>query len=56
MCDERYEESSCCAVGGSDRRYFDSYGMSAFMGRAGASGLHESWGGVWRGQLSTATK
>jgi len=37
MCDEGYEESSCCTVGGFDRGHFESYRMHEFLGRAGAS-------------------
>lgn len=37
MCDEGYEESSCCTVGGFVRCNPDSYRMPAFLGRAGAS-------------------
>ena len=37
MCDEGYEEDSCCAVGGFVRCNPDSYRMQTFMGRAGAS-------------------
>jgi hypothetical protein len=37
MCDEGYEEDSCCTVGGFGRRHFDSYRMYGLLGRAGAS-------------------
>lgn len=37
MCDEGYEEGSCCTVGGFVRCNPDSYGMQGFLGRAGAS-------------------
>lgn len=37
MCDEGYEEDSCCAVGGFVRCNSDSYRMQMLMGRAGAS-------------------
>lgn len=34
MCDEGYEEDSCCAVGGFVRCNPDSYRMQMLMGRA----------------------
>ena len=37
MCDEGYEEDSCCAVGGFVRCNFDSNRMPTYLGRAGAS-------------------
>lgn len=37
MCDEGYEEDSCCTVGGFVRCNPDSYRMQMLMGRAGAS-------------------
>lgn len=37
MCDEGYEESGCCTVGGFVRCNFDSNRMPTYLGRAGAS-------------------